>query len=125
MRADGTDIRLVLPGSWNDRVFWHTPDWSPDGTKLVAAICTSIDWICGADRWLAVANSDGSGLTRIAYVGGITQVAPSPVWSPDGAAIAYQSGDCRSSERCVRYVRSGGGGSSVTVEDAWGPVWKP
>ena len=123
MRADGTDIRLVLPGSWNDRVFWHTPDWSPDGTKLVAAICTSIDWTCSPDRWIAVANSDGSGLTRIAHIP--TGGAPSPVWSPDGTTIAYQSGDCHSSASCVRYIRSGGGGSSVTLEDAWGPVWKP
>jgi len=46
-------------------------------------------------------------------------------WCPDGTTIAYQSADCRKFDFCVRRVRSGRGVSSITLEDAWEPAWKP
>ena len=133
MNADGTNVRDAIFGSgapWPTQTELHfSPDWSPDGSKLLVNVCRFGYYICWPDRWIAVATGDGTGLTRIAYdeaVGTpLDWVDPAAVWSPDGGTIAYHTTRCRGAQRCIRYVRSGGGGSSVTLEDAYDPAWKP
>ena len=132
MAADGTGLRDAIYDSWADlptQWYYFSPDWSPDGNKLLVSVCNSGYYVCWPDRWIAVANGDGSALTRIAYDGAVGApldwVDPDAVWSPDASTIAYHSTVCRGARRCIRYVRSGGGGSSVTLEDAHDPAWKP
>jgi Tol biopolymer transport system component len=84
MGPDGSNPRLFISdtvglGSMN------TPDWSPDGTRLVfdARLANDVPAFF-------VANADGSGVTRIGPAGfGIIQW---PAWSPSGREILFSAG---------------------------------
>ncbi len=103
MRADGTDLRLVV----ETEVTWIGPSWSPDGRRLVYGQPDGI-WAVGVD---------GGSPVRLLACSGCT----APTWSPDGASIAFsQQGD-------IRVVDTGGESVRVVAEgiDYGYPDWSP
>ena len=89
---DGLDAPRLLatpPAGWE---FLSEPSWSPDGSRIAFAVCKSyIDqWdvgsVCGQ---IHTVPPDGS-----APPTALSTEASSmkPMWSPDGSALAYQSG---------------------------------
>jgi Tol biopolymer transport system component len=107
------------------------PSWSPDGKKIafastrydpsIEACPTGVDLRCQTDIY--VMNSDGSDVTRLT-----SDPAPewNPVWSPDGAQIAFVRGESetevfvmQADGSDVRQVTTTEGGSGFT------PSWSP
>ena len=88
-RYDGRFYVANVDGTARTQLFDHgigTPDWSPDGTKMVFAL-SSGKWLKGepvSHIWMA--NADGSGLRQITD-GDFRDESPS--WSPDGKRIAF------------------------------------
>jgi Tol biopolymer transport system component len=79
---DGGNVVQVSP----DGLFASTPDWSPDGTKILF-----VDNACGpcdqSDIW--VVNADGTNLKRLTNTPGENEFRPG--WSPDGRKIVFSS----------------------------------
>ncbi len=61
-----------------------SPDWSPDGSKIVFSRCYREKTGCD----LALMNPDGSGLTALTDTPGVSET--DPAWSPNGKQIAYR-----------------------------------
>ena len=81
---DGSDRRRLTENQVIDKY----PVWSPSG-KIAFA---SSSWISSpASRVIAAMFSDGSGVRQVVSLGGTTPgaIISPPVWSPDGARIAY------------------------------------
>lgn len=78
-QADGSGRQLIEPAAGTQ--FW-TPQFSPDGTKIVAEIYTPSTF--ESRLWLM--NADGTGRTEL--TGADTPVSM-PVFSPDGMKIVY------------------------------------
>jgi Tol biopolymer transport system component len=75
VNADGTNpVNLTT-----QFLRWRSPSWSPDGSRIVISI---------GDR-LNTVNPDGTGQTDISQHPPQQVVEDYPVWSPDGAHIAY------------------------------------
>lgn len=101
--SDGADVtRLADRG--------HTPSWSPDSTRLVYSASTEGDL-----RPLRIVDLDGSSTAIPGTRGG-----GDPVWSPNGAFIAYV--DTQRSEVVV--VRPDGSGRQVVAQGS-SPQWSP
>jgi Tol biopolymer transport system component len=96
MRADGTgDVALTT----NAGYFEGDPAWSPDGTKI-AFVSNQTG---NNDVWTIVVDTDSvtAGLqpgTQSPLTNGTTANETSPVWSPDGASIAFVSDRTGNSE---------------------------
>ncbi len=76
MAADGSQLRQLTTGSFND----YAPSWSPDGARIAFASNRGGDY----DIW--VVKADGTGLARL--IGGSGDQVE-PAWSPDGQHIAF------------------------------------
>ena len=59
------------------------PDWSPDGTQIVFSSTPSTGPV---DNQLWIMDADGTNGAAVT-TGGLSKI--NPVWSPDGAKIAY------------------------------------
>jgi TolB protein len=105
MNADGTGVQqLTSPNnpiqcpegaSAND----NSPDWSPDGKRILFERDLSTDdlggYDCNLDGYgrqpqVFVMNADGTGLRRLRSVASDVS-DQSPSWSPDGRLVAYNS----------------------------------
>ncbi len=88
MRPDGSDLREITHGAscfGGDR--WHyTPNWSPDGRKIVYVELTDTCDAGDGFRTAHVVDADGSNPTQITPHG--PEQDWTPVWSPDGTRIA-------------------------------------
>jgi TolB protein len=128
--TDGSDVMHLTDGL-NDS--W--PSWSPDGSKIAFSGTGSdpnttrcglrVDYDCPSDIY--VMHSDGSGPTRLT-----TDAAPDfqPVWSPDGAQIAYVSSARTGSAQTVVWVMNADGSGAHPVSSGVGgyetwPAWSP
>jgi Tol biopolymer transport system component len=89
------------------------PSLSPDGTRVVFVRDDGDG--SGRTEGIWTASADGSGLRQLVRKG------RAPIWSPDGARIAYQQSNA------LRVVPAGGGGGTTLVrqdvEDVFG--WSP
>ncbi|MDT8302859.1 MAG: DUF3160 domain-containing protein [Sedimentisphaerales bacterium] len=103
----------------NNLQFSVSPNWSPDGTKIVFVKDDRPDNYCD----IYVINSDGSGLKRL--TDNKTDNF-SPCWSPDGEQIAFERSEDNDYDICV--MNSDGSGlRNLTKNSARGrfPRWSP
>jgi TolB protein len=116
MNADGTGS-VVLPGCETDDCV--TPDWSPDGTKVVFARWTG-DWASSAIYTQVVS---GGLPVRLTPLGGAVNY---PHFSPTGTKIAYTNDEAEAAEI---YTMNADGSSRTNITnnagDDWGSDWQP
>ena len=115
MNADGTDAHPIL--DWNLDV--GRMSWSPDGTKLVAALQVCEDAECRYD--LHTLNADGTG---------VTDITPDlldqrdPTWSPDGSKIAFGT-QTDGTQKVVTINPDGTGETVLTALNDYWASWSP
>ena len=85
VNADGTGERRLLANPAPNTCTRTSPDWSPDGTRVLFA------YGCGAESGFYVVNADGTGAKKLTATTGspTTGQAHDPTWSPDGRRIAF------------------------------------
>jgi hypothetical protein len=94
-------------------------DWSPDGTKLVAAFPNCADFDCEPDIYTF--GTDGSDLTDLTNSIFAEQ---NPSWSPDGSKIAFD-GDAVGSDRDVYTINADGSDRLNITADLANPATQP
>ena len=82
INVDGTNPQRLTFNTLEER----SPDWSPDGTKLVY-MCRLVDL---TPFEICVVNSDGSGDVEVLTNNAIPDLTPG--WSPDGTRISFFRG---------------------------------
>ncbi|WP_328441947.1 amidohydrolase family protein [Streptomyces sp. NBC_00444] len=92
LRPDGTGLRQLTDGPWDDR----GPAWSPDGTRIAFASERGGDTVSGAPYRIWVVDVRTGALTRLTGrpgQGGPGQGARwedfDPTWSPDGERVLF------------------------------------
>ncbi|ELS51245.1 amidohydrolase family protein [Streptomyces viridochromogenes] len=95
LRPDGTGLRQLTDGPWDDR----GPAWSPDGTRIAFASERGGDTVTGAPYRVWVVDVRTGALTRL--TGRPGQQGPGqdtdwedsdPTWSPDGERVLFVRG---------------------------------
>ena len=85
MNADGSGKRQLTPSGDPCE---STPDWSPDGKRILY-----VEWSTtqdGDDQNVAAVGADGTG--HAVLINSAGRFSPDhPVWSPDGASVAFFS----------------------------------
>ncbi len=116
MEQDGSGKQSLAGFSGN---YFSSVAWAPDASKLVFE-SDSVE----VGRYIGVLNSDGSGLTTVAY-GYLTpqiQSWQSELWSPDGSRILYSSYENDPEEKLFRDIftvnADGSGKTSLTATDS-------
>ena len=114
MNTDGTNLIKLARGS--------TPSWSPDGTRMVFSF--------GLGRWLGdvvdIYIMDANGANRVNLTQGRRKVNLSPVVSPDGKRIAF---DSYRDDNYEIYVMDADGKNpknlTLHLDDDTCPTWSP
>jgi TolB protein len=117
VNGDGSNKRVLLGDSAHRDI--ATQSWSPDGKKLV------VEWISarphgrtgGRQSDIAVINADGTGLRFLTRT---PALETEPVWSPDGAMIAFASD--RHVKRARHLDRNGSAFEIYTMQSDGGHV---
>ncbi len=94
VNASGTLLRLITNAT-SSRIGTFTPQWSPDGTKVVFASNRKLDGTDAVNTnetfniWRA--NADGTGLMPLTNATALRAWSESPQWSPDGTKVVFDS----------------------------------
>lgn len=110
MNADGSQQRMVLPGT----AAQASPAWSPDGRRIAFA-----EQVPPGHLQIFVVNADGTGKTRLTR-GSIQADDDRPAWSPDGSHLLFE----RSGR--IHVMRADGSNlRRIGPPRASGAVWSP
>jgi Tol biopolymer transport system component len=115
MNYDKTNLKKIYSG----HAYWAR--WSPDGTKIVAQINSSIsnNWSKGD---IYTMNSDGTNLVKLTS----TDNNATPDWSPDGSKIVYAHFNLYSSKSALRIMKADGSNqvqiTDSIADNSW-PEW--
>jgi hypothetical protein len=111
----GTFLREFRP---TPSALWSHPVWSPDGRRIAVVACRDpVEGEC-TRLGLEIMPATGSGSTLVPLPESIQR----PAWSPDGSTFAYIG--CSGCPG-IRYLRTDGTGTSVSISDGFDPAWKP
>jgi Tol biopolymer transport system component len=113
IRPDGTGLTKLI-----DNVFSY-PSWSPDGTRI-AILGGNIS----SEGYFYVIKADGTGAVRISNGGALN----SPVWSPDGEWLAFDTQGVSDSLADIAVAKSTCAGFwrlTNTLESDYDPEWQP
>lgn len=121
MDADGSNIvrRTFSGGGGTNRPGFHSPTWSPDGTRLAVATGGTYE---GSIYVLEAADDGGDPVA-------LADMAAAPAWSPDGSEIAFVSLSGDDGYNALHATNADGSGArEVTPRDGGGidrPTWSP
>jgi len=119
MDADGTDLRRITRGPWQD---WN-PEWSPDGRTIAFVRHPRSDDEFGPSVDIWVASVDGGVATRLTNETGWSGDA---TWSPGGDRIAYVRG--HGSTNRIWVMQADGSGKHPLFHRSgsfFAPQWSP
>ncbi|MFL5494377.1 MAG: hypothetical protein ACJ8DC_08350 [Gemmatimonadales bacterium] len=124
INPDGTGLVRLTNNAADDR----SPDWSPDGSKIVFASNRGGRRGVGTLMHLFVMNADGTGVKQLTFG---SRAEDQPAWSPDGTRIVYHdtgglsmiNADGTGQQDLMSGVDAGPGG--VTVWFLGQPTWSP
>jgi Ca2+-binding RTX toxin-like protein len=124
MNADGTGAAPVTPTDGS--LSAGSPDFSPDDSRLTFHGCDDVGENCTEPRTIWTMPAGGGPATEVTdNTGGNDPDDLNPVFSPDGAQIAFASDDFANSD--IFRVPAGGGTESpvTTTGNAQFPDWQP
>lgn len=122
MNADGSNVQLLTNDKFADE---GQPAWSPDGTKIAftrGGGCTILtipkrvpSQVPSDDNpcipFIYVMNADGTNLVKVSQ----NEYEVGPVWSPDGARIAFTRVNYRSADDYEIYVMNADGSNRTRL----------
>jgi Tol biopolymer transport system component len=122
-----TQPGVWVEGLWDQHFTYARPSVSSDGRMIVFAHYEGYVMPFLLDIYSGELSADGSSVHRIVQLTEKEGIDRSPVWSPDGTAIAWESETAKDSDRFDVWVMDADGSGKRQVASGPGtqadPVW--